>query len=97
MGIKRLHRSPLINRTYAEINDIEELHEGAFPINIKLIQKCQRVEPSITAKYKMVRTIRVISVEVVIDLVKTKMFHTLSLFGMYQKSFISCRNRTNSQ
>ena len=34
------------------INDIEELPEGTFPINLKLIPKYQRTEPSIIAKYK---------------------------------------------
>ena len=36
----------------SEINDIEELPEGNFPINLKLIQKYQRSEPSIRSKYK---------------------------------------------
>ena len=36
----------------SEINDIEEIPEGNFPINLKLIQKHQRTEASITAKYK---------------------------------------------
>ena len=36
----------------SEINDIKELPEGTFPINLKLIQKYQREEPSIIAKYK---------------------------------------------
>ena len=36
----------------SEINDIEELSEGNFPINLKLIQKYQQWEPSILAKYK---------------------------------------------
>ena len=35
----------------SEINDIEELHEGIFPINLKLIQKQQSEESRITAKY----------------------------------------------
>ena len=35
-----------------EINDIKELHEDNFPINLKVIQKYQRSEPSIIAKYK---------------------------------------------
>ena len=35
-----------------EINDIEELPEGNFPINLKLIQKYQRLEPIIRYKYK---------------------------------------------
>ena len=34
------------------INDIEELTEGDFPINLKLIQKQQRLGPSIIAEYK---------------------------------------------
>ena len=36
----------------SEIIGIEELPEGTFPINLKLIQKYQRTEPSIKAKYK---------------------------------------------
>ena len=36
----------------SEINDTEELPEVNFPINRKLIQKYQRAEPRITAKYK---------------------------------------------
>ena len=35
----------------SEINDIEEIPEGNFPINLKLVQKYQQVEPIITAKY----------------------------------------------
>ena len=35
-----------------EINYTEELPEGMFPINLKLIQKYQWAEPSIIAKYK---------------------------------------------
>ena len=31
---------------------MEEIPEGTFPINLKLIQKHQRGVPSITAKYK---------------------------------------------
>ena len=31
------------------INDTEEVPEGTFPINIKLIQKYQQSEPTITA------------------------------------------------
>ena len=34
------------------INDIEELPEGNFPNNLKLIQRYQRTEPSLMAKYK---------------------------------------------
>ena len=34
----------------SEINDIEELPEGNFPINLKLIKKYQRTEPSLIAK-----------------------------------------------
>ena len=34
------------------INDIKEIPEGAFPIDIKLTKKYQRAEPSIIAKYK---------------------------------------------
>ena len=36
----------------SEINDTEEIYEGTFPINLKFIQKYQRTEPSIKAKYK---------------------------------------------
>ena len=36
----------------SQINNIEELPEGTFPINLKLIQKYQRMEPSIKSKYK---------------------------------------------
>ena len=36
----------------SEINDIKELPEGNFPINLKLIQIYQRLEPSILAKYE---------------------------------------------
>ena len=36
----------------SEIKDIEEIPEGTFPINLKLIHKYQRLGPSITAKYK---------------------------------------------
>ena len=38
----------------SEINDTEEITEGNFPINLKLIQKYQRLEPIIIAKYKNV-------------------------------------------
>ena len=36
----------------SEINDIEELPEVTFPINLKLIQEYQWAEPNIRAKYK---------------------------------------------
>ena len=36
----------------SEINDTEEIPEGNFPVDLKLIQKYQREEPRITAKYK---------------------------------------------
>ena len=36
----------------SEINDIEEIFEGSFPINIELIQKYQRTQSIIKAKYK---------------------------------------------
>ena len=36
----------------SEINDTKEIPEGNFPINLKLIQKYQREEPSIKDKYK---------------------------------------------
>ena len=36
----------------SEINNIEELPKGTFPIILKLIQKYQQAEPSIKAKYE---------------------------------------------
>ena len=36
----------------SEINDIEEIPEGTFPINLKFIKTYQRLEPSIITKYK---------------------------------------------
>ena len=36
----------------SEINDIKELSESNFPIILKIIQKYQLSEPSMTAKYK---------------------------------------------
>ena len=36
----------------SEINDTRELPGGTIPINLKLIQKYQRTEPSLMAKYK---------------------------------------------
>ena len=36
----------------SEINDIKEIPEGTFSINLKLIQKYQRSEPSLMDKYK---------------------------------------------
>ena len=36
----------------SEINCIEEIPEGTFLINLKLIAKHQRTEPSLMAKYK---------------------------------------------
>ena len=36
----------------SEINDIEEIPECNLPINLKLIQNYQQLEPSIKAKYK---------------------------------------------
>ena len=36
----------------SEINYIEELPEGTFPIYLKLIQKYQHPEPSLMSKYK---------------------------------------------
>ena len=35
-----------------EINDIKEIPECSFPINLKLIQKYQRIEPSLMDTYK---------------------------------------------
>ena len=36
----------------SEINDIKEILDGNFPINIKLIPKYQQTEPSLLVKYK---------------------------------------------
>ena len=36
----------------SEINDIKELFGGTFPINLYLIPKYQRKEPSIISKYE---------------------------------------------
>ena len=36
----------------SEINEIKEIPEGTFPINLKLIKTYQRLGPSIIAKYK---------------------------------------------
>ena len=36
----------------SEINDIEETPEGNFPINLNIIAKYQRTEPSLMAKYE---------------------------------------------
>ena len=36
----------------SEANDIKELPEVTFPINLKFIQKYQQAEPSIRCKYK---------------------------------------------
>ena len=36
----------------SEINDIKEIPEGTFPINLKFIKKYQQAEPSMKAKYK---------------------------------------------
>ena len=45
---KEVHSS---KGNFSEINDIEELIEGTFPIHLKLIQKYQQAEPSIKSKY----------------------------------------------
>ena len=36
----------------SEINDTEEVLEGIFPINLKLIDQYQRKDPILLAKYK---------------------------------------------
>ena len=36
----------------SEIDNIKEIPDGNFPINLTLIQRHQRVEPSLMAKYK---------------------------------------------
>ena len=36
----------------SEINDIEEIPEGTFPMSLKLIAKYQRSEPSLMSKYE---------------------------------------------
>ena len=35
-----------------ETNDIEEITEGDFSIDLKIIEKYQRTEPSLMARYK---------------------------------------------
>ena len=50
----------------SEINDIGEIPEVNFPINLKLIQRYQQEEPRKNLNIKMVRTIRVIFLELVI-------------------------------
>ena len=50
----------------SEINDIEELPEGFFPVNLKLIAKYQQQEPIIRYKYKYGTYHKGYSVEVVI-------------------------------
>ena len=49
--IKRLYTSPFILKI--EINDTEELPEGNFPVNLKLINQYQWKYPSLMAKYNM--------------------------------------------
>ena len=42
MGIKRLHEIPPIKRKFvSEINDTEELTDGIFPMNLKIIDYYQ--------------------------------------------------------
>ena len=36
----------------SEINDTKKIHEGTFPINLKLIEQYQRKYPSLLDKYK---------------------------------------------
>ena len=45
-------KSTYQQKIVSEINDIEEIPEGIFPINLKLIQRYQWLEPIIRAKYK---------------------------------------------
>ena len=49
---KTTQKSTYQKEIVSEINDTEELSEGNFPINLKIIQKYQRREPRIIAKYK---------------------------------------------
>ena len=46
------HESAYKNEILSEINNIEELSEGIFPINLKLINKYQQKDPSLMDKYK---------------------------------------------
>ena len=46
------HKSTYQKEIMSEINDIEELPEGISPINLKLIKKYQRSEPSMRDKNK---------------------------------------------
>ena len=52
----------------SETNDIEEMPECTFPINLWLIQRYQLSEPSLMHTYRMVRTIRALFVGVLIDI-----------------------------
>ena len=53
MGINGIHRIILIKRYFvSEINDTEEVSEGNFPINLKLIYQYKQKYPSLWAKYK---------------------------------------------
>ena len=45
---KSTYQKEIVSKT----NNIKELPEGTFHINLKLFQKYQRQEPSIIAKYK---------------------------------------------
>ena len=44
-------KSTFLQEIVSEINDIKEIPEDNFPINLKLIKKYQRLEPIIKAKY----------------------------------------------
>ena len=53
MGIQEnTHNSTYQKEIVSEINNIKELHEGTFTINLKWIQKYQRLEAIMIAKYK---------------------------------------------
>ena len=47
------HESNYKKKVVSEINDTEELPEGIFLINLKLINQYQQKYPSLKAKYKM--------------------------------------------
>ena len=59
-------KSTYQKEVFSETNDIKALPEGTFPINLKLIQKQQRLEPSMIPYYNDSTCHKVISMELVI-------------------------------
>ena len=46
------HNSTYQQEIVSEINDTEEIPEGTYPIDLKLIQQHQQAEPILTDRYK---------------------------------------------